>query len=152
MSNVAQTKVTQRRLACAVFNTVLPYREEVGNRKFRNLVMMRIEDHIKTSSAAVMYNYAKGQAIEAGLTPDFGRAAGDKVGPRIELDAALETTIREKMDKAIGIVTGDEDIALKAGLKWKVVDEDGSFVEFTKTKKAGVSLAKEGQQVVKVAA
>ena len=101
MSKVPQVKASARAIGIALFNTVLPYREQIGNRMFRDLVMYRVEDEIQTTSAATVYNFAKQKAVADGLTPDFGRAAGEKIGTKAELEQELEDEIREKMDVAV---------------------------------------------------
>ena len=82
---------------------------------------------------------------------EFGRGIDEKVGKLLPIAAEIEAKIDAEIDRAIAIVQGDQTVALQSGLKWKIVTSDGAFKKFTKTKKAGVELAKEGDLVLKVA-
>jgi hypothetical protein len=68
---------TKREIANGVFNKALPTREKVGDRKFRQNVLVAIEKRTGATrpQAATLYNFAKKTAVAAGLTPDFSRSA-----------------------------------------------------------------------------
>ena len=69
------SKVTKRSQAMGIFNSALITREAVGNRKFRQNVLVGIEGKtgVNRQSAAAMYNFAKKAAVVNGLTVAFGR-------------------------------------------------------------------------------
>jgi len=145
--------VTKTDIVCAIFDTALPYRKELGNRTFRNKILTKARalNSMNEASVSVFYGIAKSTAIAEGRCEEFGRGIDEKVGKLLSIDAEMEAKIDAEIDRAIAIVQGDETIALQAGLKWKIVTSDGAFKKFTKTKKAGVELAKEGDLVLKVA-
>jgi len=153
MSNMSinEIAVSQQAVVMELFVAALPFRKEIGNHAFRLKVMNTARGVMNPASVPVFYNSAKKESVKQGLTENFGRGFETKIDKRKDVDPALLEQVDSLLETTLAIVLGNETIALKTGLKWKIVTRDGKFKTFVKTKKAGVSLAKEGDQVLKVA-
>jgi len=96
-----EIKASARAIGVALFNVLLPQREELGNRNFRTLLLDRIGSEINSGSAPTVYNHAKQNAIKLELTPDFSRSVGEKIGSVVEMDEKIETKIHKLFDTTI---------------------------------------------------
>jgi len=96
------SKVTKRSQAMSIFNSALITREAVGNRKFRQNVLVGIESktNVNRQSAAAMYNFAKKSAVKNGLTDAFGRGEA-KVAAVVIPEGRWQI-----IDKATNVVVG----------------------------------------------
>jgi hypothetical protein len=120
MSN-SQT-VSKRSIAVATFNTALADRATVGDRAFRQTVLVGIESKtgVNRATAAAMYNFAKKAAVKNGLTTDFGRSAKTAAPVEVVVPAGRWQII----DKATGAVVGAAESRRKA----QAAKQDGQVV------------------------
>lgn len=120
MSN-SQT-VSKRSIAIATFNTALGERTKVGDRAFRQNVLVGIEAKtgVNRATAAAMYNFAKKAAVANGLTADFGRSAKEAAAPAVVIPEGRWQIV----DKATGAVVGAAESRRKA----QAAKQDGQVV------------------------
>jgi len=95
-------RASGRAIGVALFNALLPQREEIGNRIFRTLLLDRIASESNSDgSAPTVYNHAKKLAVDEGRTPDFSRSVGEKIGAVVELDQEAEEKIHAMFDAVV---------------------------------------------------
>jgi len=140
VNNAAKTesnKVSARAVALAVFKAALPFKEEIGNRAFRKVLLNKLRTMYNHSSVPVMYNYAMDTAIELELCAPFGKKHGEPIGKKVELTDEMKEKLDSALTSAIAIVTGEKDVLLQAGMTWRVYDkETQDTVHYATSKKA----------------
>ena len=77
MNTATQPKPTLRSVANSIFVSSLPSLAKLGDRAWRKMVREEIISQLKVkgNNASTLYNYAKVEAVRAGLVPDFSRSA-----------------------------------------------------------------------------
>lgn len=100
---MSKAQPTKREVANGIFNKTLPKREELGDRKFRQTVLVAIEKKTGATrpQAATLYNFAKKTAVNNGLTPDFSRSASQATLPQ-----PAEGDAWKAVDKESGDIVG----------------------------------------------
>lgn len=121
-------RVTQRGLAVAIFNAMIPRLDTLGAKEFRASVRGKImtKTGVDDASASAMYNYAKNRAVGTGEVAQFGRST--KTG----LASTSSTPVR-------GV-----------GDNWAVVNkETGEVVGYAKSRAIATKARADGQTVKK---
>lgn len=93
------TDITNRELALTLFLAAAPYQPELGNRKFRSIVLEKICEYGEEDiahSAPILYNHAKYAAIEMGVMYDADTTTLTNI--------PLEDVAKQRMDEEMSIL------------------------------------------------
>lgn len=163
MTNTTNAIPTKRIIACAIFNDNLQHLDTVGDRLFRQTVLIAIEKEceVKRAPAATLYNYAKKKAVATGLCDDFSNSANaqktvkvNKIDEPVAEEVKAVEPVAEIVEevKPVETIEAVEEAEVDNTKKWKVVEAATGIVVGTYESRAKAREVKaDGQKVEKIA-
>jgi len=126
---------TSRALALALFTSMLPQREALGNTEFRKGVIAELMEQQKMTlaSAAATYNIVKKYAVETGVVEEFGRTPAAPNAPK------APKAKKAKAPALVNVVRNKDGVAVAEGVTQAEAEE--IIAKAVKGKKAKLVIA-----------